>query len=256
MFKSIVFLSLVVLSLAIIEVPMKKFTDDQRVYLSKLLSSGNKNYLSKFLGTQNGPEIPISNFMDAQYYGEVSIGTPAQTFKVIFDTGSSNLWIPSHSCWSIPCWTHTTYKSGDSTTYKVNGTKFNITYGSGAVDGVTSDDSVTLAGITAKNVLFGEVTSESGVSFIAAQFDGILGMGWPALSVNGMKPVFFELFDQGLISDKSYSFYLSKGGADGSALVLGGVNKDYGTTDFKYYSLLADTYWLLPLEDIVMNGTS
>lgn len=244
MFQKAIILALVVcICSAIVTVPIKKFTDDQRTYLSKILSSGHRNYFNKFLNNQNGQEIPLSNFMDAQYYGEVSIGTPAQTFKVIFDTGSSNLWIPSHSCWSLPCWNHNTYKSSDSSTYVANGTAFNITYGSGSVNGITSQDSITLGGLTAKNVLFGETTSESGAGFVAGQFDGILGMGWPKLSVNGMSPIFFAFLEQGLVKDASYSFYLSRNGASGSSLVLGGVNTDYATTDFKYYSLLADSYW-------------
>jgi len=89
--------------------------------------------------------------MDAQYYGEVDIGSPAQTFKVILDTGSSNLWVPSSTCKSIACILHKRYNHAKSSSYVANGTNFNITYGSGAVDGFWSIENVNLGGLTAKS---------------------------------------------------------------------------------------------------------
>ena len=53
-----------------------------------------------------GDDIPIRDYMDAQYFVNVSIGTPPQKFEVVPDTGSSNLWVYSSKCKSVVCWFH------------------------------------------------------------------------------------------------------------------------------------------------------
>ncbi len=95
--------------------------------------------------------VILHDLKNAQYYGTLDIGTPPQEFQVIFDTGSSDLWVPSRSCTvkSSNCSTKTTFDKTKSSSYSdvTSGAKsdFNIVYGSGEVRGTYGVDTVTLA---------------------------------------------------------------------------------------------------------------
>ena len=62
--------------------------------------------------------IPLKNYRNTQYVGEITIGTPAQTIPVIFDTGSANLWVTSALCKDASCTSHISFNRNKSETYK------------------------------------------------------------------------------------------------------------------------------------------
>jgi hypothetical protein len=74
--------------------------------------------------------------MNTQYMADISLGSQNEEFTIIPDTGSSNLWVYSSTCWTSPaCFTHHTYHAKKSSTYEKDGQKFDITYGSGSIKG-------------------------------------------------------------------------------------------------------------------------
>ena len=95
--------------------------------------------------------VILHDLKNAQYYGTLKVGTPPQEFEVIFDTGSSDLWVPSLTCTSesMNCASKTTFDKSKSSSYSEVSlgakTIFDIRYGSGEVRGTYGVDRVTLA---------------------------------------------------------------------------------------------------------------
>lgn len=210
------------------------------------------------LSTSNAAEI-LQNFLDTQYYGYITIGTPPQKFLVIFDTGSSNLWVPSshHSLLCIACLFHNKYYSSSSSTYEKNGTSFSIQYGSGSTSGYLSTDVVGLSGINIQDQTFGEATSISLLPFTTARFDGIFGLAFPQISVDSVIPPFFNAVKQKLL-DPIFSFYLNRNvkDKDGGELMFGGVNSKYFIGRFQEVPLVSETYWVVQARYITYENSN
>jgi hypothetical protein len=207
--------------------------------------SQSAGLVDKFLG---GEKVEVTDFMNAQYFIETTIGTPPQKFTMVPDTGSSNLWVYSSSCWAIPCWTHSTFHSSKSSTYVKDGQDFKIQYGSGGISGTAGKDVARIGDIEA-TMQFGEVTSAQGASFIASKMSGIMGLAYDTISVDKF-PTFM---DQVALKDKSFSFYLHSNPAE-SYMVIPGMDTE-GYSVIQAHKVVEEKYWALKLDSVNQGDT-
>ncbi|KAF9582158.1 Type I transmembrane sorting receptor, partial [Lunasporangiospora selenospora] len=135
---------------------------------------------------------------DIQYYAEVEIGSNEQKFRLNFDTGSSDLWVPDSACKT----TQAKFDKTQSKTFQTVKGKFQIGYGDGSrVQGVLGQDTVYVAGLKIENQVFGIATRLS-TSFSNDVIDGILGLGYNTIAcVPGTKTVMDNLIEQKLIKE-------------------------------------------------------
>jgi len=216
-------------------------------------NSARDMHLRAMFSPSGGHKVPVTNFANAQYFSDITIGNPPQTFKVVMDTGSSNLWVPSSECTSIACYLHKKYDHESSSSYKKNQSTFEIQYGSGSVSGYISTDQVGMGDLIIKNQLFAEVTSQSGLAFAFGRFDGILGLGYDSISVNHIPPPFYSMIDQGLLDQKVFAFYLGDS-ETGSEAIFGGIDQSHYTGEITRLPIRRKAYWEVSLDAISFGG--
>ncbi|XP_030237581.1 pepsin A [Gadus morhua] len=208
------------------------------------------NPTAKFI--QYGTES-MTNDADLSYYGVISIGTPPQSFSVIFDTGSSNLWVPSVYCSSQACNNHRKFIPQQSSTFKWGTEAISIQYGTGSMTGHLAVDTVEVGGITVANQVFG--ISQTEAPFMASMVaDGILGLAFQSIASDNVVPVFDMMVQQNLVSQQMFSVYLSRGGNEGSVVVFGGVDESLMSGQITWIPLTSATYWQIKMDSVTVNG--
>uniref|UniRef100_A0A8B9PTT1 cathepsin E n=1 Tax=Apteryx owenii TaxID=8824 RepID=A0A8B9PTT1_APTOW len=201
---------------------------------------------------------PLINYLDVSgYFGQISIGNPPQNFTVVFDTGSSNLWVPSAYCVSKACAAHTRFQPSESRTYQAVGTPFSIQYGTGSLTGIIGSDQVMVEGLTVANQQFAESISEPGKAFQDAEFDGILGLAYPSLAVDGVTPVFDNMMAQNLVDLPMFSVYMSTNEDSSTAgeLLFGGFDPSHFEGTLNWVPVTRQGYWQIQVDNIQVGGT-
>ncbi|XP_062975191.1 pepsin B-like [Elgaria multicarinata webbii] len=201
---------------------------------------------------------PITNSLNTFYFGEISIGTPPQNFRVLMDTGSANLWVPSVYCNTEACVNHNKFNPRASSTYSNNGQTFTLSYGSGSLTVMLGYDTVQVQNIVVRNQEFGLSENEPSNPFYYASFDGILGMSYPASYVGhvGGDTVMQQMLRQRQLSEPIFSFYFSRQPTVqyGGELIFGGIDNKLFSGQITWAPVTHEAYWQIAVDEFVINN--
>ncbi|XP_055813572.1 aspartic proteinase-like [Solanum dulcamara] len=226
---------------------------DARIYVKDLRGS-NRN-----LDSSDEQIIYLKTYRDVQYFAEIGIGSPPQHFTVVFDTGSSNLWVPSSRCFfSIACYLRSRYKSRLSNTYTKIGKSCKIPFGTGSVRGFFSQDDTKVGGAVIKQQVFTEVTREGYFTFLNARFDGVLGLGFQGSDSKNVTPVWHNMLLQKIISKSIFSFWLNRDPTSRIAgeILFGGMDWTHFRGIHTFVPVAKNGYWEVEIGDLFIGNNS
>ncbi|XP_027017862.1 gastricsin isoform X2 [Tachysurus fulvidraco] len=252
----IILIACLMLSEAMIKVPLKKGKSIRQRLLEKGIHLPYTDPALKYMRPEVLATTTIDSltYADSYYFGVISVGTPPQSFEVLFDTGSSNLWVNSVYCSTQACTAQTQFNPQQSSTFQSTSTTFYLPYGAGALNGVFGYDTVTLAGIQVPNQEIGLSTNEPSQPFLSAPFDGILGLAYPSLAVGNAMPLVDNMIQQGLLEQNLFGIYLSPAGGSGSEVAFGAVDTNMYQGQIYWTPVTSETYWQIGIQEVQISG--
>ncbi|THH27341.1 hypothetical protein EUX98_g6858 [Antrodiella citrinella] len=237
----------------------------RKVSRGRTLHKRSSDYFSSSSGKGKGlspTNVPLKDFFngtDLQWTGPLEVGTPPQTFTVVFDTGSDTLEVPSTAC-GAPCANQHSFDPTKSSTFIDGGddTVTTLVFGTGGgVTPVIGDnteltvrgafDTVSVGGLTAKNVSFFTIINQTAI-FAPDPYDGIQGLSSDAQGFLG------GVIQEGLPS--LFSLLLTPDKVGHADLLLGGIDHTKFEGELTYASLPSPAFgeWVLLSPGMKVNG--
>jgi len=220
---------------------------------------------------------------ESAYWGNIVAGTPSQHFKVVFDTGSGHVILPSMYCRSETCRAHSRYKRSKSTTAKdlnSNGREvapneardqIAISFITGKIAGVFVEDTVCIDSSQKKvkdlhmnddqeegcmrfrMILATEMTEQPFRSFV---FDGILGLSMESLSQspkhNFVNVLTKSMGTQAKTMDKVFSLFLAQNQHQRSEISFGGYANEHLSGNLSWNKVYMPElgHWMLQVKSL------
>ncbi|CAE6510534.1 unnamed protein product [Rhizoctonia solani] len=226
---------------------------------------GGKHQSKSHVTRQNiVQEDMVNQNMDTMYYASVEVGTPPQSYAVILDTGSSDMWLQSVDC--APC-TGKKINSTSSSTLQHTSSPFSIAYGIGSVKGMLVNDVVSIgssSAFTIQNQVWGLVNYTLGTP-VPGDIAGLMGLGFKNLAASQATPFWEALVADNKWHEPVMSFWMTRynnistasAAEFGGEFLLGGTNEALYTGDIEFISLpyaSNPTFWAIPIHTITVNG--
>eukprot|EP00421_Protoceratium_reticulatum_P018150 CAMPEP_0168383458 /NCGR_PEP_ID=MMETSP0228-20121227/13913_1 /TAXON_ID=133427 /ORGANISM="Protoceratium reticulatum, Strain CCCM 535 (=CCMP 1889)" /LENGTH=717 /DNA_ID=CAMNT_0008396609 /DNA_START=126 /DNA_END=2279 /DNA_ORIENTATION=- len=238
-------------------------------------------------------QMPIHNiggviYYKSAYWGTINVGSPPMPFKVVFDTGSGHLILPSTYCHSETCRAHQRYRRSYSKTAKdidYDGTivkpgqprdQITVSFGTGEVTGIFIEDIVCLdgngnwqAGTPAQQLASREympegcmvmrtiaATEMSEDPFQSFTFDGVLGLGLSGLSqapeFNFLSVVANSVRTWGSQQPQLFAVFLANNEEEESVVTIGGYVEEHLQGPLAWNPVLHPElgHWMLEIKSL------
>jgi len=238
-------------------VPLHKrsVTKQEQQQLLEFLQLGEDGPEDDKIVSANAPNV----LLNSNFFGNIEIGESKQKFEVVFDTGSSVLWVYSEKCASCKEVLKHTFAVDKSPTFKARDIPFAIRYGTGESKGTTGVDEIFIADLEVNNQPFGQCEQPDDV-MRGFPFDGIVGLSRALVSdPNAMPTIINTIKKDGLLENKNlantFSFYIGRESNDPTYLIFGGSHEMLEDEKTMHWTstLNKNIYWEVPLDDIFIH---